>query len=291
MNRARLLVLALAALPAAASAQVRASERATVSQVSDGTRITIDHARPRARGRTELYGRTVKWGEVWTPGANWATTIETTRDITLDGQRVAKGKYSVWFVVRPERWTVVLDPEHQRYHTEHPDSAAVAPGQVRWTVTPAAAPFTEILTWSVPEVRPDGMRLRFHWGDRQLDFDAVVEPRHPIPISADSAAPYVGRYEYKWDWDSTAIVLELRHEGGRLLQRWTPFPDFYPSLQDQPMVHIHDGTFIPTIVRDGRVWEMVADMILEFTVKDGKAVGFEIRTDRDHPIGKARRLP
>lgn len=284
-----LLVAAGAASPA--GAQVRASERATLSQVSDGTKLTLDHARPRARGRTAIYGGTVKWGEVWTPGANWATTLEASRDVTIDGHRVPKGKYSVWFVVQPERWTVVLDPRADLYHTEHPPADSVRPGQVRWTVTPTAVPFGDILTWSVPEVRNDGMRLRFHWGDRQLDFDVGVTPTHPLPISADSAAPYLGTYEFRWDGDSTVQRIELRHEGGLMRQRWTPFPDWYPSLQQSPMVRIHDGTFIAAIVRDGKVWEMVADMIFEFTVRDGRAVGFEVRDDRDFLMAKGRRLP
>ena len=65
------------------AAQIRASERATVSQVVDGTRITVDYSRPRARGRAALFGGEVKWNEVWTPGANDATTLEIDRDTGL----------------------------------------------------------------------------------------------------------------------------------------------------------------------------------------------------------------
>jgi len=39
-------------------AQVRASERATISQTADGTNVTIDYARPRARGALYLKGST-----------------------------------------------------------------------------------------------------------------------------------------------------------------------------------------------------------------------------------------
>ena len=58
----------------------------------DGTKITMEYSRPRARGRNPLFGtRAVRWDEVWTPGANWATTFETTKDMTLNGRRVPKG--------------------------------------------------------------------------------------------------------------------------------------------------------------------------------------------------------
>lgn len=61
-------LLGLAALvgaPVPVSAQIRASERAMVSQTIDGTVVAVDYARPRARGRADLFGGVVKWGEVW----------------------------------------------------------------------------------------------------------------------------------------------------------------------------------------------------------------------------------
>jgi len=58
--------------------------------------------------------------------------------------------------------------------------------------------------------------------------------------------------------------VELYYEGGMLRQRHTPFPQWYPLVQDQPMVRILDTWFIAAIVRDGNVWEMVSDMVYEF---------------------------
>lgn len=75
-----------------------------------------------------------------------------------------------------------------------------------------------------------------------------------------------------------------------LRQRHTPFPEWYPLLQGQPMVRILNSWFIAAIVRDGKVWEMVNDMVYEFKVVDGRAVSFEIRDDRDHLIGAGKRV-
>ena len=153
-----LAILGAATLgPVPIHAQVRASEHAMVSQTVDGTVFTVEYFRPQVRGRTSVFGnvKVVAWGEVWTPGANWATTFEVNRDVTIDGHPVPKGKYTVWLVVRRDAWTMVLDPRFPRYHEERPDSTA---DQVRWTVHPGAGGFTEALTWSFPEVRPDGGR-------------------------------------------------------------------------------------------------------------------------------------
>lgn len=275
-------------IPASAGAQVRASERATVAQTSDGTTFTVDYARPRARGRTQLFGKTVTWGEVWTPGANWATTLDVSRDATIDGHAVPKGKYSVWFVVQPDTWTLVLDPRPRRYHTEHPDSIA---GQLRWKVTPSDGGFAEILTWSFPEVRPDGVQLLFEWGPKRVVLNATVRPSHPIAIARADAEPFLGTYEWRWadEPNAPAITMELYYEDGEIRQRYTPFPDWYPLLQGQPMVRINDTWFIPAIRRDGKIWEMVADQIYEFELKNGRAVSFEMYSDKDDKLGSGRR--
>lgn len=275
-------------IPANARAQVRASERATIAQTSDGTTLTIDYSRPRARGRTQLFGKTVTWGEVWTPGANWATTLDVSRDVSLDGHAVPKGKYSVWFIVQPDAWTLVLDPRPRRYHTEHPDSIA---GQLRWKVQPADGPFAEILTWSFPEVRPDGAQLLFEWGPKRVTLNATVRPSHPIAIARADAEPFLGTYEWRWADEPNAppSTMELYYEDGEIRQRYTPFPDWYPLLQGQPMVRINDTWFIPAIRRDGKIWEMVADQIYEFELKNGRAVSFEMYSDKDDKLGSGRR--
>ncbi len=107
-----------------------------MSQTVDGTVITVEYSRPQARGRDSLFGGEVKWNEVWTPGANWATTLEVNRDIELDGHAVPKGKYSVWMVVEPEQWTVVLDPRAHLFHMKHPGPA---PDQIRYTTHTSTA--------------------------------------------------------------------------------------------------------------------------------------------------------
>ena len=281
--------LAGIATPRSLAAQVRASERAIVAQTADGTVMTINYSRPRARGRTSLFGKTIKWGEIWTPGANWATTLDVSRDISLDGHAIPKGKYSVWFVVRERDWTVILDPRFERYHEDRPDSIA---SQIRWTVRPSTGAFQETLTWSFPEVRPDGAVLHFAWGPKTLALNAVVRPSHPLTIARADAEPFLGTYEWKWNdsTDTKTQRMELYYDADRIRQRYTPFPDWYPLLQNQPMVRINDAWFYPAIIRDGKLWEMVADMVFEFTIKDGKAMSFEMRDDKDTLLGSGKRV-
>jgi hypothetical protein len=176
MKAGLLAALAFAPLvaPPAVTAQVRLSERATVSQTVDGTVITLDYARPRVRGRSPIFGRRVHWGEVWTPGANMATTLEVSRDVTIDGHAVPRGRYSLWLVVdESERWTLLLDTTWSRFHTARPPEDG---GLVRFPVRAASGPVTEVLTFSFPDVTDTGAVLQFQWDDRVIRIPITVAP-------------------------------------------------------------------------------------------------------------------
>jgi hypothetical protein len=289
------VALALAAAipaPATARAQVRASEAASVSQTVDGTKITIEYSRPRGRARDSLFGKVVPWGEVWTPGANLATTLEVTKDVRVNGHALSKGKYSVWMVVRPETvWTVVLDPRAQRYHTERPDST---PEQVRFPVHRSERPFNEVLTWSFPAVRTDGVTLAMHWGTSYVPFDIEVKPTYLLPFPAQQAAAYVGQYSWAWngpppDTAMKPMTLTVTYENDKLMGRWEPAP--FPEWDSFALIRIADNWFIPGFLLKGELWEVAREMVLEFSVRAGRATAFEVRDETDKLMATGKRKP
>lgn len=116
----RSVAATLSLVPSLASAQVMASERGSVSQTVDGTTITIEYSRPVARGRTP-FPDVVRYGRPWTPGANWATTLEVDKDVHINGNPLPKGKYSVWVIPGADEWTVTFNREARRFHTQKPN--------------------------------------------------------------------------------------------------------------------------------------------------------------------------
>ena len=116
------LILGLA-LPFTAAAQVRLSERGRVSQTVSGTTITVDYARPGARGR-DIFGGVVHWGEVWTPGANWGTTLEVDRAIKLNGHDVPPA--SIPYGWSRNRGSGPFTSTRTRSYTTHSDRSAMS---------------------------------------------------------------------------------------------------------------------------------------------------------------------
>ena len=79
---------------------VKASQSGSVWQEVANTSITVTYDRPVARGR-ELFGGIVPFAEVWNPGANDATAISFSRDVSINGHSLSAGKYSLWAIPEP----------------------------------------------------------------------------------------------------------------------------------------------------------------------------------------------
>ena len=87
----------------------QASPRATVSQVIGLTKVTVDYGRPAVKERT-VYGELVKYDKVWRTGANEQSEIEFSGDVTLNGNKVMKGRYAFFTIPKANgKWTIILN--------------------------------------------------------------------------------------------------------------------------------------------------------------------------------------
>lgn len=120
MRATRKLTLALVAAalvaPAIASAQdLHPSRRPSPMGMA---RITLGDAyvrvvynRPYKRDRDNIFGTKeskalVPFGERWRTGANEATEITVTRDVTVGGQKLAAGTYSLFTTPNADGWKI-----------------------------------------------------------------------------------------------------------------------------------------------------------------------------------------
>ena len=257
-------------LASPAHAQIRASERASVSQTVDGSVVTVEYSRPQVRKREGLFGKVVHADETWTPGANAATTLELSRDARVNGREVPAGKYSLWLTTAPGAWVLHLNRNATLFHTQHPK---VADMFLSIPVETTQGEPVEVLSFDFPRVAPDSTTLRFRWGTMAFGVEVVVQPSRPTSrLTEAQAAPFVGRYGLVFIGDkgpSPEMKMEIMNTQG-VLRAVVDGPN--PFVMDLlPTAEPH--RFMPAFLERGRIFDVEATPVI-FEMTDGRVTGF-----------------
>nr|MBI1230920.1 DUF2911 domain-containing protein [Cytophagales bacterium] len=111
--KAKLTVLLIAQflliyLPVEAQLQMpQASPPSKISQLMGLTQINLEYSRPSMRDR-KVFGQLVQYGEVWRTGANAATVIEFSTDVSVEGQSLKAGKYAMYSIPERDSFKVIF---------------------------------------------------------------------------------------------------------------------------------------------------------------------------------------
>lgn len=92
--------------------------------VGDAT-VLVNYGSPSVRGRT-IWGDLEPYDEVWRTGANEATTIEFSKDVEIEGKKLAAGTYALFTIPRDGNWTVIFNKKSDQwgdYNYEEGDDA------------------------------------------------------------------------------------------------------------------------------------------------------------------------
>lgn len=158
------------ALPILALDDVKPSQSGLVWQEVANTQIEVTYDRPVARGR-DLFGGIVPFGEIWNPGANDATAISFSRDVTINGNALPAGSYSLWAIPEPNRWTIIFNRQADVYHTPYPGEEDDA---LRFMASPRRGAHMETLAFYFAAVEKKDAELRLHWGETYVPFSITV---------------------------------------------------------------------------------------------------------------------
>lgn len=148
-----------------AVAQNRASPHESVSRTIDGAQITITYGRPYMRGR-KIFGALVPYGRVWCPGADEATTLDSTHALKLGDLDVPPGPHTIWMVPDADTWTLVVSKEPSGFHTRYNESADLGRVALRKR---ALANQVEQLTFAIDANSPSGgPAIRMMWEQTEV---------------------------------------------------------------------------------------------------------------------------
>lgn len=159
------------------------SQGATVSQtIGTDTHITIVYHRPGVKGRAVWtaksdnanIGRMVPHDgdpRPWRAGANEATTISLDGDVTVEGQKLAAGTYTLFMIPTDGDWTVVFNSQAVQWGSFRYKSADDA---LRVEVTPVDAPHQEWLAYGFDNLDTYAATAFLRWEKKKIPFRIEV---------------------------------------------------------------------------------------------------------------------
>ncbi|RYU95686.1 DUF2911 domain-containing protein [Emticicia agri] len=146
------------------------SPAASVSQVVGTAKISVDYSRPMLRGR-EIFGKLIPFDKVYRTGANAATKIETSSDITVQGKTLKAGKYAIMSIPSASNWTVIfskdLNVSEQSYSQSNDVLRVTAPAQ--------SVPTVESFTIDFSDVKDDAATLNISWEKTKVSLTIGVD--------------------------------------------------------------------------------------------------------------------
>ncbi len=162
-----LFIVALVATTALGQVRTpRPSPGASLTQTVGLTDITIKYSRPGVKGR-QILGTLVPYDKVWRTGANEATTISFSDDVTINGQNLKKGTYSLHTVPGQNEWTVIFNSVADQWGSYSYDATKNA---LEVKVKPETADFREWMSFEIPEMTTDTAKVVLRWDKWAVPF-------------------------------------------------------------------------------------------------------------------------
>lgn len=221
-------------------------------------KISLVYSRPDVRGR-KIFGGMEPYGKVWRTGANSATVIKFTDEVSMEGNKIPAGEYGLFSIPGENEWTIILSKQPKQwgaYNYKEADDF------LRFKVkTEHLKALTETMTLAFSNVAATTCDLQMMWEHSGFtihmttDIDAKVMARIDSAMNTDKKPYYealIYYYNNNKDLDKAlAWATELEKDKN--------FPPFVPKLW-KARILLRKGDKAAAIATAQEGAKMAADM-------------------------------
>jgi len=203
MRLTPLLAIAILVSSIRSEAQItpQPSSSQTITQGFGLGTITLNYSRPNTKGR-KIFGNVEPYDKVWRTGANSATVITFSDDVTLEGNKVPAGEYGLFSIPGENQWTIILSKKPKQWGAYTYNQGD---DYLRFTLKPVKLPRpVETFTLAFENMYPTSGELHLLWENTFLaihmtcDIDAKVMARIDSAMKTDKK-PYYDAVIYYWN--------------------------------------------------------------------------------------------
>lgn len=126
----------------------------------------VIYSRPQKNGRV-IFGDLIEYGKVWRLGANEATEIEFFQNVKINNIKIKKGRYTLYAIPNPDKWTIILNTETDiwgsfKYDMQKDKLRIELPVEKQIEIAETFALFFDATT--------DGFLLQMLWDDIKINL-------------------------------------------------------------------------------------------------------------------------
>ena len=144
----------------------RPSKNGRTTGSIDGVDIEITYGRPQVKGRV-VWGGLVGYDNVWRAGANEATVISFSKDVTINGKALPAGVYGFFTIPTRGEWTLIFNKTAKVWGNQY--ATAADNDALRVKATPSEYEEIEELDYIV-----EGDKVLLRWGKLTVGFTVAA---------------------------------------------------------------------------------------------------------------------
>jgi len=182
----------------------RISQHMVATQTVGLTDITVDYSRPAVKGRA-IWGGLVPYDKVWRTGANEATQISFSDDVTINGHALPKGTYSLHTIPGKDSWIIIFNKTAKQWGSFNYKEADDA---LRVTVKPEKANFMELMTINFPSVTNDNATVVIRWENISVPFTVGTNTTAKVMADANAAVAAAAATDFQTPYRAAGFAFD-----------------------------------------------------------------------------------
>ncbi|MFZ1785696.1 MAG: DUF2911 domain-containing protein [Ferruginibacter sp.] len=163
--------------------------------------IELNYSRPGKKGR-KIMGGLVPFDKVWRTGANSATTLTFSDDVSIGGKEVKKGKYGLLTIPGAQKWTIIISKDD---NVSNPADYKSENDVVRVEADVVAMPFNiETFTIGFSDINNSSCNIGLMWENTYVQFPVTSGTDEKVMKQIDNLMnkdnkPYYNAAAYYYD--------------------------------------------------------------------------------------------
>jgi hypothetical protein len=155
----------------------------TIRQDFGISSIELNYSRPGMKGR-KIFGDLVPYGKVWRTGANSATRIKFSDDVTIGGQTLKAGEYAIYTVPNEKEWEIIINKGSANWGTDYKQEDDIL--RVKATSVKLDWP-VETFTMQFSNVKSNSTDLQIMWDKTLVSVPITTDVDQKVIAQIDNA--------------------------------------------------------------------------------------------------------